>query len=371
MKVLIIANSRFKGGASGGDKIYESFHKYWPCNFHTHRVDCEYKPMFFCYLQRIFIGVIISLFEPKKFDVVYTSSDFLPDCLAGFTYKLRGYTWVAGYFLQASRESRLHFYTQKICRWLIIKFSDMVIVTNPTMYPIFPNKKKTWINGGVDLKLAGLSDEPKIYDAVWCGRIHYTKGVDELIEIWSLVRKQKPYARLALIGDGDLGLDYVRKRIRYHFGKGKPHGIDLLGYMGDERYKIYKKSKVVLYTTPLKYDHFSMAPVEAMACGCPMVAFDNPVMDYMLATMWGGSCGVLLVKDIKAFDNNIRWFLKEDNGWLKANIQDAINYGNQFDYEKQALRVYNDIRRELFDEDPGDGKPRHGGDSPMPILKIA
>lgn len=339
-RILIIANARYKGGASGSDKIYESFQKYWPCSFSFHRVECDYKPFIVCYLQRIFVSFCLAIFEPQRFSFVYTSSDFIPDVISGCIFRLRGYKWVAGYFLHAPKENKAHFYTQKICRWLITKFSDMVIVTNPTMYPIFPTKKKTWINGGIDLKLAGLSDEPKIYDAVWCGRIHYTKGVDELIEIWSLVRKEKPTARLALIGDGDLGLDYVRKRIKFHFGNA-PNGIDLLGYMGDERYKIYKQSRVVIYPVIPKYTHFSMAPIEAMACGCTMNFFRSPVMDFMfnikipLPNIWDRQLNV------KQMAKDILRDLDSDH-YVLGSAQ-SRDYAKQFDYEKQSLRVYSEV----------------------------
>src|SRR3990167_9367099 len=197
MKILIIANSRFKGGLSGSDAIYESFVKHW--EGHSIRVWCiqdiDYKPFFLCYLHRIFLSCFMAFFEPHKYDFVYTTSDFLPDSLAGFIFKCNGNKWVAGFFLKAFKENKIHYWTQKFVRWLITKYADMVVVTNPTMYPIFPDKKKTWINGGIDLSLAGLSDKPKIYDAVFCGRIHPSKGIDELIEIWDLVRQEKPNAQ--------------------------------------------------------------------------------------------------------------------------------------------------------------------------------
>jgi glycosyltransferase involved in cell wall biosynthesis len=259
---------------------------------------------------------------------------------------------VAGYFLQAFKSNPIHYYSQKVVRKLIEWFADMVIVTNPTMYHLFPNKKKTWINGGIDLKLAGLSDKPKIYDAVFCGRIHPTKGIDELLEIWDLVREKKPNARLAIIGDGDLGIDYIKHKLFAKHGLKNYNGIDLLGYMGDERYEVYKQSKVVLYPTPLKYDHFSMAPVEAMACGCHLVCFYNPVNNLMLG-LSGHRCldNEMFAKGILAYEE-----------WMGVA---SCLYAQKFDYEQQSLRVFNDLKKELY-EGTIDGRAGHGGNGLTP-----
>lgn len=348
LKILIIANSRFKGGLSGSDAIYESFKKYWQgCHFTVWDMqEIDYRPFIFCYLHRLFLSLFLAIVEREKYSMVYSSSDFLPDSLAGLVFKLKGKKWIAGFFLKAFKENPIHFYSQAVVRQLIKWFADMVIVTNPTMYPIFPDKKKTWINGGIDLKLAGFSNKRKIYDAVFCGRIHPSKGINELIEIWSLVRKQRPDARLALIGDGDLGLDYVRNLIKSAFGLNDNGGIDLLGYMGDERYEIYKQSKVVLYPTPLKYDHFSIAPVEAMACGCPMLCFSSPVLSFI------GFGGLFFCYDKEEFvyklirligDYSI---IYDGDKFIGHNdiVNHAIEWAQKFDYEKQSLRVFNDIK---------------------------
>ena len=333
MKILILANSRYKGGLSGSDAIYENFVNYWPCEISVQDLQwLDYDPFLVCYIHRICLSITNALFDTRYFDLVYSSSDFLPDALAGFIYKIRRRKWVAGFYLKAFRQNRIHFFTQKIVLWLISRFADMVVVTNPTMYPLFPTKAKTWINGGVDLKLAGLSDKPKIYDAVFCGRIHPSKGIDELLEIWNLVIKEKPNARLAIIGDGDLGLNYIR------FHKKFCKGIDLLGYMGKERYEIYKQSKIVLYPTPLKYDHFSMAPIEAMACGCQMICFGTPIVMKMM-------CGdVNYGKRIDSFANVLINLIDLNI----INGKSSLAFARQFAYKKEALRVYTDITKELY-----------------------
>lgn len=333
MTILILANSKFKGGTSGGDEIYANFKKFWPCNFIESNCNIEYSPFFLCYLQRIIVSICRALADTRDFDIVYSSSDFLPDSIPGFIYKLKGKKWVAGFFLKAFKSNPVHYYTQKVVRRIINGFADFVIVTNPTMYDIFHGKKKTWINGGIDLSLAGLSDKPKIYDYVFCGRIHPSKGIDELLEAWKFVISQKPFARLAIIGDGDLGINYIL------FHKNYTKGIELLGYMGEERYEIYKQSRCVIYPTPLRYDHFSMAPIEAMACGCALATANIPTVKWFVDNM-----------NLPVCIDNIFY-----NTSFEESNKDCLIWAQQFDYKKQVTRVWEEMNESINNGSAGDG----------------
>lgn len=360
MEILIIANSRYKGGASGGDKIYENFVKHWPCKFEVQTLEhLDYKPFTICYLHRIFEGIRVAIADDSKFDFVYSSSDFLPDVLPAMIYKLKGNKWIAGFFLKAFIQNKIHYWTQKLVTRWIKKHATAVILTNPTMYPVFEYKPKTWINGGIETEFACVKNTPKEYDAVFCGRIHESKGINLLINMWYFVRQQSPKAKLAIIGDGDLGIKYVEKLIKSAFGRHVDSGIRLLGYMGAERYKVYQRSKVVLYPTPQTFDHFSMAPVEAMACGCPLVAFNTNTTSYYYNKLKMKNC--YLANNPETFIEAILHLIGGD--W-KDNVLETAEWASQFDYKKQSLRVLNDIREILVNEDSSNRSQRNGGDSP-------
>jgi len=352
MQVLIIANTRFKGGLSGGDAIYESFLKYWEgCDFKVSDMrGISYAPFVCCYLHRILLGCFRAIIDNTRYDFVYSSSDFLPDSIPAIIYKLKGRRWVAGYFLSAFKENKVHYYTQKVIKYLIKRMADMVIVTNPTMYDLFLGKKKTWINGGIHAGMGGLSDKEKEYDAVFCGRIHPSKGIDLLIKAWDYVLNFNKNARLAIIGDGDLGVEYVFKKVKEIFGHDEK-SIDVLGYMGDKRFNVFKKSKVVLYPVNHHYAHFSIAPVEGMICGCPMVAIENPVMKFFVKNM--GMKGVYLTGDSEySFALQIAKIIDQK---YKEKVLDAFDWATQFNYEKQANRVFNDIKKEFGYENISNG----------------
>lgn len=339
MKILIISNARRKGGLSGSDAIYESFKKYWPegCKIEEHnQIEIDFKPFWLCYLIRIIKSCIVAYNNISKYDLVYSSSDFLMDSLPGFIYKLKGRKWVAGFYLEAPKDKKIYYYTQKIAYYLIKKYADIVIVTNPSMYPLFYNKKKAWINGGVDFTLAEYSNQPKIYDLVFCGRIHFTKGIVNLLRAWEIIIKEKPNAKLAIIGDGDLGKEFIKNYIDI-----EKNNITLFGYMGNERYNIYKQSKIVSYPTPVQYSHFSMAPVEAMACGCPMVAFDLPVFNVM-----NPLGAIYKFETINEYAEAILYLLENDKVYKKLSI-DAHKWSKQFSYNLQSQRIFQFIKKEL------------------------
>lgn len=369
-KVLIIANARWQPGMSGSDIIYLNFKKYWnqfykeemmkglycrhknagyfiPSNFFDcvdtwEMLEIDFKPFAVCYIWRIILGCWRALICRERYDFVYSASDFWMDAIPAWIMKWKGNKWVAGFYLYAPRCKTIYYFLQRVVYWLIKKYADVVCVTNGSMVYGFKDKKTVEVNGGVDLSLCDWPHErePKrTFDAVFCGRIHPSKGIDELMQIWKLVRKYKPDATLAIIGDYDLGVDYIRKQIPADDSL----GITLYGYLNEERFRVYKISKVVLY--PSTWDHFSMSPVEAMACGCPLIAFDLPVMKYIKPQ------GAYLVKDIEEFANLtsfvIRIYGMSNSLELKSKKISARVWARGWDWKIRCRDVWNEITNKL------------------------
>jgi glycosyltransferase involved in cell wall biosynthesis len=327
LNVLIIANAHRKGGLSGSDAIYQKFAELWPAQVDVwHMKEIDFKPFTICYLWRIVFGCWRALWCSKKYDVVYSASDFLMDSLPAFILKLRGMKWIAGFFMDAQEMKWQYRYSQMFVKWLIKRYADMVIVTNPTMYYLFSDKRKTWINGGIDLSLTHGTREKK-YDAVFCGRIHSSKGVYRLLDIWNEVRVYKPDAQIAIIGDGDLGKEIF----------GLCSGIDLLGYMGDDRFEIYKQSRIVLY--PAIVDHFSMAPVEAMACGCVFFGSNIPTVRFFVDE-YDMPTGLISNES----DRIAKFIVTVDDYLIDCWSVYSRVWAQQFSWDKQVNRVWEDIK---------------------------
>lgn len=327
--ILIIANARIKGGLSGSDNIYEHLANHTSSTVMS-MVDVDFKPFALCYIWKIIRGCWEALWDTASYEYVYSASDFWMDCLPALVHKIKGHKWVAGFYLFAPRDTFIYYWTQKLSFWLIDTFADVVCVTNESMFTF--QKPMIAVHGGIDRALAYTAVGPKEYDAVFVGRLHYTKGIDELIRIWGMVLARKPDAKLAIIGDGDTEVEKIRSW--------KAPGVDWLGYLGEERFDVYRKSKLVLYPTPDRYSHFSMGPVEAMACGCPMVAFDTDVMRHVRPD------GTMFARTEDQFADFISYLITRHK-IIEIYQKRAKKWADTWDWSKRAPEILGEIRRKL------------------------
>ncbi|MFH7600191.1 glycosyltransferase family 4 protein [Streptomyces racemochromogenes] len=98
--------------------------------------------------------------------------------------------------------------------------------------------------------------------AVCVGRLCPQKGQDVLLRTWPEVSATVPGARLALVGDGP---DAERLR------RTAPPGVHFAGAAADIRPWLRAADLVVL---PSRWEGMALAPLEAMACGRPVLVSD-------------------------------------------------------------------------------------------------
>lgn len=96
--------------------------------------------------------------------------------------------------------------------------------------------------------------------AVCVGRLSRQKGQDVLLRAWRRVRV--PGARLVLVGEGPRGGELRR---------GAPDGVLFAGAARDVRPWIHAADVLVL---PSRWEGMALAPLEAMACGRPVLLSD-------------------------------------------------------------------------------------------------
>lgn len=103
----------------------------------------------------------------------------------------------------------------------------------------------------------------------WHGRVDlHRKGLDVLAAAWRTLRKERPDLRLLLLGTG----------------RDAPALRDLLGseahwqdeYVNDREVIRRHLAAADVYAFPSRNEGFPVAPVEAMACGLPVVGADAP-----------------------------------------------------------------------------------------------
>lgn len=291
----------------------------------------------FCvnYFARVIIGVIKAAnlrIENCPETIVYSASEFWQDSLPAVILKIRypKIKWVAAWYQTApnlfvgytegSRGSRyrlkafLYWFVQLPIKPLINHLADLVIVNNESERKQFPEMAKKdqllVMLGAVDLEKVNEyrskhKNVGKMYGGVFQGRFHPQKGVLELIDIWKLIARVRPNAKLAIIGDGPLMKD-VKLKIK---NEKLENSIQLFGYLfdGPEKYKIFLQSKVVLH--PAFYDSGGMASAEAMAFGIPLVGFDLKSYESYYPM------GMVKVKigDIKSFAQEVLNLLNNDD----------------------------------------------------------
>ncbi len=118
--------------------------------------------------------------------------------------------------------------------------------------------------------------------AVFIGRLHYSKGLGDLVEAWGPIVAQWPNARLWLVGDGP----HRRELKEFIELQGLDHRIFLAGAFDDVE-EILQAAD--LFVQPAHADGISLALLEAMAAGLPVVASDTPGNREVV----GDACGIL------------------------------------------------------------------------------
>lgn len=382
-KLIVISNNNLGFGKSGGDTISINLIKYWQQYlevsimgsaealdlFKRHQaLTQEYFqidgvfPLPKINTLRLFVNqirrfIIAKLFffhhfqELKKFDYVYTVSDFYPDFIIGLLYKIfhPSTIWIAGYYLVApypwDKNSPYNVNHQTIRGWiyylgqipslfLVKHFADYVFVTSDPDTKYFPKCPTFIIQGGVDQVTTKFNKKSRQYDAVYLGRFHSQKGVIELIHIWRLVLKQLPQAKLIMIGNGELEEKVKQLIKKYKINK----NIKLVGFKdGSAKTSIFQNSKIVVH--PAIYDSGGMAAAEAMAWGLPGVSFDL----LALKTYYPYGMVKSTPGDLQNFADNIVHLLTDQSHYQQVSkealklIKDKWSWSYRFQKMQQSI----------------------------------
>jgi glycosyltransferase involved in cell wall biosynthesis len=243
-------------------------------------------------LLRSMLSCILVVKNFGKFDVVYSSSDFLNDTIPAFFLKLidRRLKWVAvTHYLIPPPGQRdgnfianlFSFFSQRISVTLMRTYVDEVITSSmflkKQLVSLGVQKNKIQVgSNGVNIKLIDsiVSDSSRYYDACFAARLHPSKGIYDVIDTWELVCKSKPNAKLVMAGYGkDEVVNELRGRIAR---KGLNNNVELVGFRkSSDVYKFMKKSKLFLYGDT--ENGWGIAIAEAMASKCVVLAYDLPV----------------------------------------------------------------------------------------------
>ncbi len=133
---------------------------------------------------------------------------------------------------------------------------------------------------------------------LYVGTIEPRKGIDKLLDAFEIVQQEISDAQLILCGKIGWKVDRLVKRIEELTKQNK--NVKYLGYVNDEDLiKMFREVDVCVY--PSLYEGFGLPPLEAMSCGCPVIASNTSSLPEVV-----GDAGVLVdPTDITALSNAI------------------------------------------------------------------
>ncbi len=112
---------------------------------------------------------------------------------------------------------------------------------------------------------------------LYVGGMDKHKNLTTALNAFSLLREKKIFdGKLVLVGPTEKGMtDYVDNLKDTIQKKTLPEHVKLIGYVDeDSLVSLYNSARLLLF--PSYYEGCSVTPLEAMACGCPVVTSDIP-----------------------------------------------------------------------------------------------
>ena len=172
------------------------------------------------------------------------------------------------------------------------------------------------------------------YDACFQGRFHIQKGVLALIDIWKMVVKSLPHAKLAMIGNGPLESEVTKRLTECGLEK----NVFLFGFLdGEDKFNIFKQSKIVVH--PVTFDSGGMSAAEAMAWRLPGVSFD---LD-SLKTYYPKGMVKVPRFDYGKFSGEVIRLLTDNNHYAQTADAARDLIVNQWDWNKQADNIFKQV----------------------------
>ena len=143
---------------------------------------------------------------------------------------------------------------------------------------------------------------------MWHGRVEIDrKGLDVLLEAWDRLTDERAGRDLRLIMVGT-GTD--AEKLRHRLGASR--GVLWLDRFVLEREEIRRLlSAADVYAFPSRFEGFPVAPIEAMACGLPVVAADAAGVRDILGPEDGAGGFVVPAGDARALGDRLDWLLED------------------------------------------------------------
>ena len=214
---------------------------------------------------------------------------------------------------------------QIVSNYMIKSKSDLTVALNYSLAKSladqkFSKNKLIVLGAGIDYeKIANSKKLANVYEGIFIGRIHPSKGVYDLVQIWQEVVKKIPSAKTIIIGGGSKGQE---KRLKTQIKNANlSKNLIFAGYLSDRQvYNYLKSSKIFLFTD---YEAgWGIAIAEAMAAGLPVVGYSleifGDVFKKGFLTVPLGNTTIFAQKIINLLENKRRYQQMSQEATIQA-----------------------------------------------------
>ncbi|MBS3079145.1 glycosyltransferase [Candidatus Pacearchaeota archaeon] len=297
-------------------------------------------------------------------DIIYASTSNISDILPGYIIsKLKRKPLVSSVrvsiydkdtkkIFKKLREEGSSFFSSfaravgaRMAIW-ILKRSDLVLtpcsLIKDTLSILGVKKEKiTVLDHGIETeKIMNGKDFKKEFHICYFSRVETNKGIDDFLRICKTLSEKNPKFKAIIIGNGSRSKDveeYIKK-------EKLEKNIFLPGFIiGDKKFDLIKKSKVVLYPTYAREGWGLIVP-ETLCCGTPLISYDNEITK----NVFGKLKSVFFVKtgDINNLLETTKKIVDMGNKSYEKLKHLCIKEGSDYDIKKMAkmeINTFNEV----------------------------
>ncbi len=171
------------------------------------------------------------------------------------------------------------------------------------------------------------------------GTIEPRKNYKRLIKAFAALSKVAPNYHLIIVGKNGWQFEEVYEEIRKNYLGKKVH---TLGYISEPSLiKLYNLATALVF--PSLYEGFGIPPLEAMQCGCPVIASNTSSIPEVV-----GDAGLLITpENPESIAKAMHKLIKDDE--LRANLESqGLIQARKFSWElsaKKLLEVFNSVAK--------------------------
>lgn len=287
-----------------------------------------------------FSAIIIKFLFKNKVVLTQQNIEIHGKTMRGFYSELRK----KGYSLLHSLLLPPLTYAYRFCSILLYNKADVIItVSKDLKNKLMEFGVKTKIEvvyNGVDYEyIQSIPNQEKKYEGIFIGRHEPEKGIFDLIEVWKYVVKSHPKAKLILIG---LCEPSVKKKIKQKLMKyNLNENIILYGVVSEgKKIKYLKQSKIIVFLS--KIEGWGLVPIEGLACGLPVVAYDLSVYKENIKNC--DAAFLVPIGDYKSAADKVIEFFNKNEKEISELSEKAKKFASIFNWNKTAIEEFEIIK---------------------------